>query len=378
MSGLDVGVNVAAIPLEALGAGQYAVELVRALARRADLRLTLVSRRGDAARWRAAAPGAQVLAVAPAGRAARVAWEELGLTATVRRRPRAFGVLHGPHYALPPLTGRPCVVTVHDLTFVDHPEWHEGSKVLYFRRALRLAARRADVVVCVSRRTAERFGELYHPDVPVLVVPHGVDHSRFTPDEPSPGIDSEVLGRVGIRQPYLLHTGTIQPRKDLTTLVAAFGRVAERERELRLVLAGGDGWGTAALDGAIAASPHAARVVRLGHVADGDIPSLVRRAAAVAYPSLEEGFGLPALEALACGTPLVTTEDSAMSEIVGEAALLVPRSAAAALAGALESVLGGGAEVARLRRAGLELASGYTWEACAAGHADAYRLAAGR
>ncbi|MCU1493011.1 MAG: glycosyltransferase [Acidimicrobiaceae bacterium] len=373
---LRIGINVAAIPVEALGAGQYTVELVRALARRDDIALTLVARRDDATRWQNIAPLSTVMANAPSHRGPRLLWEEIGLTATVRTRPANFDVVHGPHYALPAWPGRPTVVTVHDLTFVDHPEWHERSKVLYFRRALRLAARRADVVVCVSERTARRFSEIYHPDAPIRVVPHGVDRERFTSSEPRPGNDSAVLDRLGVRAPYVLHTGTIQPRKDLVTLVAGFSRLADTHRELSLVLAGGNGWGTADLDAAIAASPWRERIVRLGHVDDADVPSLVRVASVVAYPSLEEGFGLPALEAMACGTALVTTQDSVMSELAGDAALLVPRSDATALADALEIALAGGPDVARRRLEGLERASTYTWKACAAGHVDAYREAA--
>ncbi|MHB1597398.1 MAG: glycosyltransferase family 4 protein [Acidimicrobiales bacterium] len=375
---LPVGVDVAAIPVDALGAGQYALELVRALSASTDVALTLVTRRDDGARWAGIAPGAGVLADAPSDRSLRLAWEEVGLAWSVRRHREVFGVLHGPHYSLPLSPGAPCVVTVHDLTFVDNPEWHERPKVLYFRRALRLAARRAAVVVCVSERTARRFCEIYRPDVPVRVVPHGVDHVRFTPTEPGPGVDATVLRGLGVRPPYVLHTGTLQPRKDLVSLVAAFDRLARTQRDLTLVLAGGKGWGTGALDEAIAVSPHRSRVVRLGHVTDEVVPTLVRGASVVAYASLDEGFGLPVLEALACGTPVVTTEDSAMSEIAGTTVITVRRSAPDQLAEALESLLSGGPGVARRRLAGLELASGFTWEACAAGHVAAYHEAAGR
>ncbi len=374
---LAVGVDVAAIPLDALGAGQYALELVRALAERDDVRVTLLTRRDDARRWAGIAPRADLVAQAPADRARRLVWEEIGLGPVVRRHREAIEVLHGPHYCLPVAPGVPCVVTVHDLTFVDNPEWHERSKVLYFRRALRLASRRARVVVCVSARSAQRFVELYRPRVPVLVVPHGVDHARFAPGEPGPGADAAALRALGVHPPFVLHTGTIQPRKDLVSLVEAFDRVAGTRRDLSLVLAGGDGWGTETLDAAIASSPVRDRILRLGHVADDVVPALVRSASAVAYPSLEEGFGLPVLEALACGTPVVTTEDSAMSEIAGAAALTVARSAPDQLAGALESLLAGGVAVARRRLAGLELAAGYTWQACAEGHVAAYRQAAG-
>jgi glycosyltransferase involved in cell wall biosynthesis len=302
------------VPIEALGAGQYVVELVRAADKLDVLALTLFARRDDAQRWREVAPRAEVLPLAPSGRAARVAWEGLGLTAAARRRtgPVRLRVLHGPHYSLPPWTGLPGVVTVHDLTFVDHPEWHERSKAVYFRRALAVAARRAAVVVCVSQRTAARFAELYPTSAPVVVVGHGVDHGRFTTVEQSAGADTAVLERLGVREPYVLHTGTIQPRKDLATLVAAFDRIAGGRRELHLVLAGGAGWATSALDAAVASSPYRARILRLGHVDDGDVASLVRRAGVAAYPSLEEGFGLPALEELDCGTPHVTTEYSTM------------------------------------------------------------------
>lgn len=374
---LALGVDVAAIPLDALGAGQYALELVRALDERDDVTLALLARRDDARRWAGIAPRARLIAEAPVDRARRLVWEEIGLGPVVRRHRASIAVLHGPHYCLPVAPGVPCVVTVHDLTFVDNPEWHERSKVLYFRRALRLASRRARVVVCVSERSAQRFVELYRPTVPVRVVPHGVDHARFTPSEPGPGADAAALRALRVNPPFVLHTGTIQPRKDLVSLVEAFDRVAGGRQGLTLVLAGGDGWGTETLDAAIASSPHRDRILRLGHVPDEVIPALVRSASAVAYPALEEGFGLPVLEALACGTPVVTTEESVMSQIAGPAALTVPRSDPDQLAGAIESLLVGGADVARRRLSGLERAAGYTWQACAAGHVAAYREAAG-
>jgi glycosyltransferase involved in cell wall biosynthesis len=374
-----VALDVSAVPVAPVGAGRYVIELARALGAIPACELGLVSRRDDAERWRRFAPHADVLAAAPPRLAARVAWGELALGAALAHLAHPPVVLHGPHYTLPLRSPCATVVTVHDLTLVDHPEWHERAKVVYFTRALRRAAR-ADVVVCVSQPTADRFRERLAPDVPVVVVPHGVDHARFHParDEGEAAADGEVLARLGVHPPYVLHVGTIEPRKDLGRLVAAFDVLATGHRELTLVLAGRVGWRAEGFEASLAAAHHAERVRRLGYVADDDLPALVRHAAAVAYPSLEEGFGLPALEALACGSPLVTTEGSVMASLAGDAARCALPGDPAALAEALEEALAGGQEGARRRALGLEAAARHTWARSAAAHLAAYRLAAGR
>ncbi|MBV8159290.1 MAG: glycosyltransferase [Acidimicrobiia bacterium] len=162
----------------------------------------------------------------------------------------------------------------------------------------------------------------------------------------------------------------------MPTLVAAFDRVAERDRELTLVVAGLDGWGATAVGEAVARARHGDRVRRVGYVPDDAVPALLRHAAVVAYPSLDEGFGLPALEALACGAPLVTTEGTAMAEVTGDAALLVRPGDTDALSQALETLAAGGPAVHRLRRRGPEVAAAYTWERSAGAHADIYRALA--
>src|SRR5205085_2269446 len=142
--------------------------------------------------------------------------------------------------------------------------------------------------------------------------------------------------------------------------------------ELRLVLAGRDGWGTAEVRHAVERSGVATRILRPGYVPDAAVPALYRQAEVVAYPSLEEGFGLPALEALACGAPLVSTRGSAVEEVVGDAALLVPPHDERALGDAIERVLDDAAVAARLRRDGPERAAKFTWDRSVAGHLDAY------
>jgi glycosyltransferase involved in cell wall biosynthesis len=286
-------------------------------------------------------------------------------------------VWHGPHYTLPLVLRRPSVVTVHDLTFFDNPEWHEGAKVAFFTRMIRASVRRADVVVSVSERTAARLAELLAPAAPVVAIPHGVDHDRFRAVAPGDGPgDLALLAGLGVRPPFVAFAGTVEPRKDLPGLVRAFTRLAAGTPELRLVLAGRPGWGSEEVARAVAASPAADRIHLLGYVAPEVVPALFRTAAAVAYTPFAEGFGLPALEALACGAALVTTEGTPMADVAGGAALLVPPGDEEALAGALAALVAGGPDVARRRAAGPALAAPWTWARCATAHVEAYRRAA--
>jgi glycosyltransferase involved in cell wall biosynthesis len=386
---LAVSLDVSAVPESPAGAGRYTLELATALLERPEVALTLVSRRHDHRRWEAlvaaaggptgttAGQAGTVAAVAPGPRPLRLVWEQVGLPGYLRRA--APDVHHGPHYTMPERTGRPVVVTVHDCTFFDHPEWHERSKVLLFRRAIRVAARRADAVVCVSATTAERLAEVCPVSAPVVVAPHGVDHRRFSPGEAEAGADDGALRGLGLDpdRPMILFVGTMEPRKNVPALVRAFERIADAHPDAVLVLAGQRGWGADEVERAVlAAERHLDRIVRTGYVPDQAVPALLRKAAVVAYPSLAEGYGLPALEALACGAPLVTTSGTAMAELAGDAALLVPPGDTEDLAAALDAVLSDGdGRVAERRRLGLAVAAARTWASSAERHVEAYRRA---
>jgi glycosyltransferase involved in cell wall biosynthesis len=366
---MKVAVDVTAIPVQPAGAGMYVLRVVEALAASGAVDLALVSRSGDGDRWQAAAPGADVRAVAPRARPARLAWEQVRAPALARSL--GADIWHGPHYTMP-LRGRvPAVVTVHDLTFIEHPEWHEGSKARFFPPMIRAAARRADALVCVSEHTARRLRALVDVRVPIVVASHGVDHARFRPDSGDDD-DDTIIDGLGVRAPFIAFVGTIEPRKDVPSLVRAAARL---DPSVQLVLAGRAGWGADAVDAAIAATGIGARIVRTGYVADDVVPALLRRAAAVAYPALEEGFGLPALEALACGAALVTTTGSAMEDVVEDAAVLVAPGDEDALTDALRMLVEGGSEVDRLRARGPRVAAPHTWARSAERHVDAYRIA---
>ena len=234
--------DVSAVPERPVGAGRYTVALAEGLATRADVELHLLARRNDTSRWVQLAPTAAVIGSAPAQRPARLAWEQ-ARGPSLAKRLRA-DVWHGPHYTMPVRAGVPSVVTVHDLTFFDHPEWHERSKVLFFRRMIRAAARHATVLVCVSEYTADRLRSLVDPRGEVIVAHHGVDHDRFVA-KGDDRADLAALAAHGIQPPYIAFASTIEPRKNVPTLVRAFSRVAASRPDLRLVLAGADGWGRA-------------------------------------------------------------------------------------------------------------------------------------
>jgi glycosyltransferase involved in cell wall biosynthesis len=381
---LRLSLDLTAVPSRPVGAGHYTMQLARALAARSDVDLVLFSRRRDEARWRAAAPHGQLEPRAPEARLLRLAWEQVRLPGLLAAA--AVAVHHGPHYTMPERTPVPAVVTIHDLSFFEQAEWHEWSKVLLFRRAIKVAARRAAAVVCPSRVTAEQLLRWCPVEAEVFVAPHGVDPRRFRPDEPEPGSDAAHLAAVDERlvggRPYLLFVGTLEPRKNLPSLVGAFARIAGGHPEALLVLAGGAGWGAAAVDRAVEASGISSRIVRTGYVGDEVVPALLRSAAAAVYPALYEGFGLPALEALACGAPLVTTAGTAMEEVAGDAAVLVEPGDVAGLADALDLELATGREASATeedrRRRGFDIVSRHSWEASASRHMEAYRFAAGQ
>jgi glycosyltransferase involved in cell wall biosynthesis len=281
-------------------------------------------------------------------------------------------VVHGPNFLVPP-TRAAAVVSVHDLTPWRHPELCDDNTRQYPTLVRRAAARGAWIHVD-SEFVRDEILSIAGPQLPVapervVTVPLGVRPV-------GPG-DSDVGHRVAGGERYILALGTIEPRKDLPTLVRAFDALAASDPDLRLVIAGKDGPGAGALDAAVAVARHGNRVVRVGYVDDSTRIALLRGATAYAYPSLYEGFGLPPLEAMTAGVPVVATAVGSLPEVLGDGALLVPARDADALAGALERVATDGQLRDELSARGRAVATGWTWERCAAGMARLYSLAAG-
>jgi glycosyltransferase involved in cell wall biosynthesis len=372
---LEVALDVSAIPAELSGAGQYTWNVAAGLASVERVKVDLLTRQSDGARWRSAMPGARLAALAPDRTISRVMFGEFALAAATARTFPGAEVFFGPHYTMPKHLAIPAVVTIHDLTMIEHPEWHERAKSAYFRFAIGYAAENAAVLICVSERTAERARAQLRPRGAIRVVPHGVDHALFRPDEPSSGADAAVLARLGVSEPYVLHVGTLEPRKNVPGLISAFDAITADDEPLLLVLAGVPAWGAKAARAAVSRAKAPARIALLGFVDQADLPSLLRRASAVAYPSFSEGFGLPALEALACGAPLVTSQESVMADLVGNAGVLVDPRDPESIADGLERALRSDGAARSRRSRGLEIAAGYSWQRSVEGHLEALRAA---
>jgi glycosyltransferase involved in cell wall biosynthesis len=316
-----------------------------------------------------------VVARVPRARALRLVYEATRLgTSDVARH---ADVWHGPHYTMPRRGATPCVVTIHDMTFFTNPEWHERAKVAFFRRAITYAATHAKAIVSVSEYTARLIDEILVGHAPVVVAPLGVDLERFHLDETG---DVEVLEKHSLATsiPYFLFVGTFEPRKGIDVLLEAFSDVAAVDPDVQLWLAGQHGWGVEEVEARLTTHPAASRIRRLGFVPDAALAPLLRQAKAAVYPSRGEGFGLPVLEALACGVPVITTRDTVMQEVAGSAASLTTSGSAPDLANALAQLLMLSEEDrARTALVGRERAETFTWARCVDQHLVAYHLARG-
>lgn len=303
-------------------------------------------------------------------------WHRLNLPLSIELLVGQTDLFHSPDFTLPPLGSARGVVTIHDLSFLRVPEHADSGLRAYLTKTVPRSVARATRVLADSENTKTDLIALLDvaPDK-ISVVPAGVE-SRFRPVRDTVKL-AEVRRRHKLPEWFILSVGTIEPRKNLIRLIAAYGQL-RRQTGLphALVIAGQPGWLYQGVYEQVVKEGLNEYVHFTGYVPDEDLPALYTLADLLAFPSLYEGFGLPPLEAMACGTPVVTSNRSSLPEAVGSAALQVNPEDVDALADAMARVLGNAALRVRLVDLGRAQSARFTWKAAAEKLLAAYQLAA--
>ena len=366
-----IAFDASATPAQPAGAGRYTLSLITALSQiDRDHDYVVYARRHSLDTLGGLGTNVQVVDLGEMSRGKRYVWEQTSLPADLRRR--RVKLLHSPHHTVPLVSPCPRVVTVHDVTFFLIPERYPLARRLFFQAATYLSAKRARAIIVPSESAARDLRVVLQPPIDrVHVTYEGVDPT-FRPLDTSE-CAGHVRSRYGLAPGYLLSLGTLEPGKNRSILLQALRRLVDDGCDLSLAIVGQLGWSDTATEQELSRLGLRERVRFTGYVPQADLPALYNAASVFVFPSLHEGFGLPALEALACGTPVVTSNRSALPEGVGEAALLVDPESADAISAAIARVLDEPTLAALLRQAGIERAASFTWEACAQATLQVYR-----
>lgn len=353
------------------GLGRYVDGLLNGFAELGAADIAVVCQPTDRERYETIAPSAEVIAGPPAiaTRAARMAWEQSTLPAVAEQV--AADLIHSPQYSMPLRAGLPVVVTVHDVSYVSHPEVYGPRRAEFYRSATRTAMSNATRIIVPSRATRDALVRLLAADPERIdVAYHGVDPAVFHP--PTDDEKRRVLTRLGLDgASYVVFLGALEPRKNVPNLVRGWVQAARTVFDPPLlVLAGGAGWSDE-VDEALRAVPEELTVVTPGYVPFRDLPGLYGGATVVAYPSHSEGFGLPLLEAMACRAPVLTTQRLSLPEVGGDAVAYTEPDADS-IGAALSALLMDPQRRLRLADAAVQRAAEFSWRASAEAHLEAY------
>jgi glycosyltransferase involved in cell wall biosynthesis len=370
-----VGYDVTPLQTRGAGVARYTLELLRALRETQpdlELRLLLNRKMTDQELDIELAPVPKLRAP---NFPSRLAWMQAILPVALAAQ-RA-DVCHFTNFDGPLVNPRPSVVALHDVSLQTMPELHPQRRVTRLRALMRLAAQRASRVVCLTEIAPRAANARLDLDPARGCKRAAGVAPAFRPLDDGLAV-AATCDRYGVQPGYVLFTGTIEPRKNLVTLARAYAQLRAEGFDRRLVMCGDWGWKSGDLRPAIESLGIADDVVFTDHVPDDDLVALINGAAAFVYPSLHEGFGIPIIEAMACGVPVVTSNRGALAEVAGGAAILADPTDADDLAAAMRRALTDPVERSRLRVAGLERAAAFSWRNAAHQARAAYEAALGR
>jgi glycosyltransferase involved in cell wall biosynthesis len=364
---VHLGVNAHLLSVTAgyrrAGVSQYTEQLVFRLAEgvsRDGDELTVFLGRGDlermlissAVKWRYSHLPTELPPI-------RIVWEQM-LAPIITKRDQ-LDALFCPVNVVPLAGIVPSVVTVHDLAFLQIPEAFIPAKRRYLSVMTRLSVHRARHVIAVSEQTkADIVAHFGLAPEHVTVIPNAVDE-RFRPDAPNDDLTAFRRER-NLPERFVLFVGTLEPRKNLPRLINAFAQLARDDREIGLVVVGASGWMTSDIAPLVRSLDLESRITFAGYVPDEELPRWYQAATVFCYPSLYEGFGLPVLEAMACGTPVVTSNVGSMAEVGRDAAILVDPTDADAIASSISALLDDPDFRQQRAAAGLGRAAQFSWD----------------
>ena len=368
---MRIGIDFTSAARERAGIGRYARELIRALSRadRDNEYILFVPRDADDELLRYAWPPNFSIRRAPLNeRWLAALWHRARWPLYIETFIGTVDVFYSPDFLLPPTRARRALVTIHDLSYVRVPECFPAPLLHYLNRAVPRALARADLMLADAASTQRDLMDVYRVPAAKIRVLYSAADARFR----APISDADrarARKNFQLDAPYLLAVGTLQPRKNYVRLIQAFTHLISNPQlpfsNLQLLIVGGRGWMYDEIFQTVAELNLQTRVRVLDFVRDDDLPVLYAMAEAFVYPSLYEGFGIPILEAMSAGTPVISSNTSSMPEAGGDAALYVDPRDRDALADALARVLKDAALRAKLRALGMEQAKKFSWERAA-------------
>jgi len=317
---MKVCIDIQSAVTQRAGVGRYTRELVQHLGRAAPddrFLLTYFDFKGRAAPIEVPNASQHAIRYCP-GRLAQFAWKTLGWPPYDMFAGDA-DLYHFPNFIIPPLRNKKSVVTIHDVSFVPYPHFAEERNVRYLRTHIKETVKRADAIITVSEFSAREICSYLGADEErVFAVHHGISDTFARPGAEE---TARVLADCKLDRPYLLTVGTVEPRKNLTLMVEAFEHLKDFDGDL--VIAGGLGWKYEPILERIRKSPRAKSIRCLGYTDDSRLPALYAGASAFLLTSYYEGFGFPPVEAMACGTPVVSSTGGSLAEVLGDGAVLL-------------------------------------------------------